>query len=180
VRRRNLIIGTDTYTWIKNCAGRIIDLENEDFLVMLVCADDKRPLYFSHKYLCKEAIYAQRSHDIKCVGRVLGIKKVFNLLYAKIDEDIERLIAQIQLTLLFNSINTVFSQNDYILNSIIKPIADKLKIECFIYNVVDVDHQIKLTNKAMDTKYDLSKYMIGIASRDDLCARNRYETYKTI
>ena len=115
---RNLVISEDTYSWIKYCSGIILE-DPKSFSVMIVCADDERHIIGCTKGLCRDATYVQRAYDTRNIGKEIGLKRVSNLLYDAVGENIQGLTTQLQLSIMIGGIANIYFQNNDILSFLI-------------------------------------------------------------
>jgi len=158
---KNLIVSWDSYSWIKFCSG-MVARNPEDYKVMIIYSDDEAPL-LSCKELCKEAIYAQRRHDLFSVGKSLGIKHISNLNYDSI-QDFSSIIANIQINIMLQKPMNIFYQNKKILNSLFNEIS-KFNIPTYSFgiNLNDVEClEVELTTEELENKNKLKSMLIGV------------------
>lgn len=179
--KKSLIVSVDTYSWIKYCTGRIIK-DPKNFSILIVCADDEKSILGCEK-LCSNAIYAQRSYDLNIIGEKLGLRKIANLLYDSIGEDIYKLTAQLQLNILIGGISVIYFQEDEILRNIFKSLKKNIDIEYYEYGhmfpSVD-DIAARLDSETVDKKMHLNNYMIGINNENQLCRKAYIEYFNKL
>jgi len=165
----NLVIGWDSYSWVKHISG-LVSRSPKDYELLIITKDWEDQLLFCTSDLCQEAIYAQRKNDIFRIAKRIRLKKVSNLGYTYVE--IERLIAQIQLKCLFHKYNKIFYQNTLILSGIIPNIASSSSIKCYSFGKIikeSVNKKVvNLTDNEVERKLGLAKMIAGAKSYDDL------------
>ncbi len=132
INEKQLVISWDSYSWIHSMAG-IIARKPGAFEVIIVTKDDKTPMHWT-KELCGEAIYAQRADDLYRVGRTLGIPKMSNMLHDKTSLDGTQMIAELQMKIIFSGIQTVYFQDNQLLEYVLKAIKEKVNIEVYAFD----------------------------------------------
>ena len=161
---KKLIISYDTYSWMKYTSGLIVT-EPHDYIIMIVCKDDRRTILDCEK-LCKDAIYAQRRQDLFAVGKYLKIKKLYNLGCEPDIINVQKLIAQIQLNVMLSQISEIYYSDNIFLNRIFKVFPQGVKVYSFgIIEDRPVEKEIKLSVKNYDIKRKISDLMIGVNNK---------------
>jgi len=175
---RRSIISLNTYSWIKHCAG-MISRDPKDFNVLIVHVDKKRPI-MNYNSLCSDAIYVQRAHDLKVIGKKIGISKIANLMYDdENDIDIERLVTQLQLHLLIGGVREVYYQDSVLLENIIKKISKMIGIKCYKYGKIDNPSKtIELDEQEILNKVSLSCFMVGVCRSSEYPTLEKHEMFK--
>jgi len=157
-----LIISLDSYSWIKYCSGLIMNSDDSDsFSVMIINKDDKRPISNS-KFLCEEAIYAQRVYDIRNIGRKLGVKKISNLLQNEDRIDIYKVTTQIQLNVIIGNVKKIYFQHCYFLNNVMKSVKKIANIDVYSYGKkLSGDEAVILNNEDIKRKEEIINSITG-------------------
>lgn len=125
-----LIISIDSDDWLK-VENKIKELGPKRFFLMIVKKDDER-LIDGCKPLCKEATYAQRSHELFIKGKEIGLPKIANLGYPE-EIEIQKLIAQLQLQIMLGGISYILVSKHPILMTIMNSIKKS-------YNSINVSY----------------------------------------
>lgn len=168
---RTLILSNTTYSWVKFCVGVIIK-DPSKIQLLIIYKDDDRPLYRMTS-LCEDAVYAQRSEDLFKLGKLLNIKKISNLGYYKDNLDVEKLSAQIQLSIMLGGITKIIYEYSPILENTLKAIRKNTQVELYAYDT-DPDAEsyepeiIELSISDKIKKFELRKCMIGINTPSEL------------
>ena len=116
----DLILSWDCYDWIYNCYSLLKDLFGYDLII--ICEYGNKPIA-NHPDLCKNAIIAQREHDLNRLGKYFNIKKIINLNYYPYTNNIEKLKTQLFLNCYIHKYNNVY----YTYNTILGQILQNLK-----------------------------------------------------
>ena len=164
---KRLILSWQTYDWIKYCSGLLIKEPQHQYISMVICKDDRRSI-IDCEQLCREAIYAQRRYDLFKVGKVLGVKKLYNLEGEPDIINLNKLVAQIQINIVVGGISEIYYNNNIFLNRIFSNLSNK--IVTYKYGEVDglePDKKITLTVKEYDKKRDLSDLMVGVNNKKE-------------
>ena len=164
---RKLIVSLDTYSWVRFVAGTIIRDHINDYEVIIV-HEDLRPILWMRN-LCVPAIIEQRRHDLYQVGTTLNIKKISNFKYTYGNVPIKKLITELHLYIILNSISEVYIQSHDILNIIFKELQLKYNFKLFIFgsNTDDVIKKTILTQDEYKEKIELRKLLVGIHTKED-------------
>lgn len=158
---KQLVISWDSYTWIHSMAG-IIARKPGAFEVIIVTRDDKTPMHWT-KELCGEAVYAQRADDLYRVGRTLGIPKMSNMLHDKTSLDETQMIAELQMKIIFSGIQTVYFQDNNLLEHVLGAIKEKVNIKVYAFDRFDGAGEIyKLNREELENKRNLLKEMVAL------------------
>lgn len=123
-----LILSINEYDWMK-VEERIKEIGPKKCYVLIIGIDDT--YLEGHEGLCKDAIYAQKIHDVYKFGKKLGIAKIGNLDYNE-DINIHKLVAQLQLQILIGGTkNILVSQNKVLIDILesIKSNYESINIE---------------------------------------------------
>lgn len=170
---RKLIVSIDNYDWIKYCSALIMRNSNSCEVVIIRSQDEDSIV--GYPKLCKEAVYEQRREDLTRIGKKLGLKKLRNLRYPKelTIEDIEKLIMELQLNIIFGAVTEVYFSFNKDLIDIMQALENQLKHIRFYsygkrvpsYNSVE---RIELESKEIETKGNLVDLMVGISTSEDL------------
>lgn len=166
---RSLILSLNSYKWVRNCAGLILQDPNR-FDVIIVNKDNHRPIG-RYKSLCKNAVYEQRKYDIYRIGKRLGLKKVSNLGYYGIKDSlsVQKLVTQLTLHITISGIKEIFCEDNYNLLQICKSICNERNLKLYIYGTdKPASLEIELSNEQFKTKQSLEYLLVG--------SNNRYET----
>jgi hypothetical protein len=134
---KKLVVSYDSYSWVKNCIGFILQ-NPKYFEVVIVSKDTSKQIYDCSRKLCEDAIYAQRKYDLEKIGTDVGIRKMYNLLHDEQDPDILKLVVQLQFNILVGGVSEVFYQKNEYLDTIFKEIKKQSKVS--IYNFSDVSN----------------------------------------
>ena len=163
---KRLIISFNTYDWMKWCSGMLIT-EPHDYMIMVVCKDDRRPI-LECEQLCRDAIYAQRRHDLFTIGKYLKIKKLYNLNCEPDIINIHKLVAQIQINIMLSQIGEIYYSDNMFLNRIFKVFPKGVKVYSF-GDIVDTlpSKEIRLSIKDYDKKKGVSDLMIGVNNKTE-------------
>jgi len=163
-----LIVGWDSYNWIKYCSGLIIQGKDKEFDVVIVCEDTEPSCNFEG--LCEEAIYAQRNYDLFRIGKELGIRKMMNMQY-KSENDLERVLAQIQLQIFFGSVSEVYFENKPSLIKFFTKLSETTGANCLLFREINRDcckKEIFLIDSEFDKKSNLKKLMTCIHNKNEV------------
>lgn len=170
---RKLIISMNNYDWIKYCSALI--MRNSNNCEVIVIRSQEEDSIVGYPKLCKEAVYEQRKNDLFKVGKTLGLKKLRNLRYPKelTEEDLEKLIMELQLNMIFGATTEVYFSFNKDLIDIIDALEAQLQhIRFYSYGkrVLSYDsvERIELTSNEIEIKNNLKNLMIGIATSDDI------------
>jgi len=170
---RKLIVSIDNYDWIKYCSAFIMRNSNNCEVVIIRSQDEDSIV--GYPKLCKEAVYEQRRDDLAKIGRKLGLQKLRNLRYPKElnTEDIEKLIMELQLNMIFGAVTEVYFSFNKDLIDIMQALENQLKHIKFYsygkrvlsYNSVE---RVELTSEEIEIKRSLTDLMMGISTSEDL------------
>lgn len=160
--QKRLVVSWNTYDWIHNLAG-FIAKDPSSFEIIIIMKDEEHPMHWT-KELCEEAIYAQRVHDLRCIGKQLGIKKLSNLLYTTNTFHLEMVAAKLQMHIVLSGIKEVYFQYNSILEGIFSAIKDKAKIEIYGFDgaPTGLEKIIYLSEEERQAKHSLLKYMVAL------------------
>lgn len=160
---RRMIVSMDIYSWVHYCSAMIMR-NPDDFEVLIVRSQNEDPI-INHEELCEEARYEQRKHDLFCIGKKLGVKKIYNLRYPKEDIDIEKLVMEIQLRVAFGAVCEIYYQRIRLLNDIFFEVGKKAEnIDIYSYaGGGPISKEIRLTDEERRKKLDLCELMIGVS-----------------
>ena len=129
---KKLIISWDSYTWV-HCLAGTIARSPKQYEVAIVTKDDKTPIHWAPG-LCFEAVYAQRTYDLYRVGKQLKIPKLYNMLLNDMDFDEDKLIAELQMKIVFGGFGEVYFQDNALLENVFKAIKKKVNIEVAVFD----------------------------------------------
>ena len=118
----HLVISYNMYDWMK-IVDEIAEVGSNKFYIMIVKKDDIIPIEGCDK-LCREAIYAQRTHDLFHVGKKLGVPKISNLGYDKIN--MPKFITEIFLQISLSPVEKIYITDNTLLIDILKSIKDRI------------------------------------------------------
>lgn len=173
---KRLIVSWQNYEWVKYCSGMILKEPQHEYVVMVVCKDDRRPI-LEHDQLCKDAIYAQRRYDLFSICKVLKVKQAYNLGCEPDVINLHKLIAHIQINLVVGRISEIYYSDHILLNRVFAKFPDRIKI--YTYGDLDMAKIIKddctfwlnkeyrLTIKEYDLKKQLADLMIGVNNKKE-------------
>jgi len=163
---KKLIISWSTYEFMKYISGLIIT-EPADYIVMVICKDDRRPI-LGCEQLCRDAIYAQRRHDLFAVGKYLKIKKLYNLNCEPDVINVHKLVAQIQINIMLSQIGEIYYSDNIFLNRIFKVFPKGVKVYSF-GDIVDIppSKEVRLSIKDYDKKKGVADLMVGINNKKE-------------
>ena len=161
---KKLIISCDSYSWVKYCSGMVAE-NPKDFIIMIVFEDDDIPIG-GFVNLCKDAVYVQRHYDLSKIGRRLGIPKIMNLRCNENSIDLDKLVAQIQLTLTLERVSEVYHQDHYLLNKIFN-YKDIISFKYGNSKRNKVLKRVTLSENIIQKKLRLSKLMVGKIQEED-------------
>jgi len=142
---RTLLIGTDPYK-IFDIWGIEIHNSPNNYEILMLYIDDS-PLGICDK-LCREAIIAQKRHDLFRLGKEVGIKKIANLDISKYGVNVERLSIQLKLYITIGGIRKIWFHSlpdifELLLNSMIK----KFNVEIAKCDTqIDIEYRKKLNS----------------------------------
>lgn len=163
---RKLIISLDSYNWINHCAG-MISREPSNFSIFIFNKDDRGMMLCATKQLCREAIYAQRKHDLTRIGKMLNLRQMTNLLVN--DKNDKRMIAKaivtISMYLTVSGIRKIYYEDKYPINYITKKMCNNIKIPGLSYNTKGTykeSETIQLDEKEINLKKEIFNIAYGI------------------
>lgn len=161
INKKQLVISWDSYTWVHSIAG-IIARNPKTFEVVIVTKDDESPMHWI-KELCSDAVYAQRAHDLYKIGRVLGVPKMSNMLHDKVSLDEAQIVAELQMKIIFGGIQTVYFQDNQLLEYALRAIKEKVNIEVYAFNRFEGwAERYKLSMKELNHKRSLVSLMVAL------------------
>lgn len=164
MKERNMVISWGTYDWIKSCVVPIMRAPKK-FEVLVVCKDNVRQIHNCQIELCEDALYAQRAHDLYKIGTELKLPKLHNLMFNEDDLDIDKLTANIQLSVLLNNINKVYFSYNKLMLTIMSAVNKKLDIDVYSFDNGSWDslkhHALGLTDPEKEKKRKLIQMCIG-------------------
>lgn len=165
----------DTYSWIKYTTGRI--LQDPCNFIVTIIQKDSSPI-LDYEGLCEDAILAQRRCDMFKIGKILGIKKLQNLMY---DEhiNISKLSAQLQIQIVVGGIERIYFQKSGLLRSIFKNLNIP-DIEIYEYGVENYTKSYAMSDIDYNKKLSLTDYMIGISKSDEESGFSQVEYFRKI
>jgi len=173
-----LIVSWDTYSWIKYCSGLILQGRDKEFDVVIVCEDTEPSCNFDG--LCEEAIYAQRNYDLFRIGKELGGRKMMNMQY-KSENDLERVLAQIQLQIFFSNISEVYFENKYSLVKFFIKLTETIGTYCMTFGETTINYLVKaevyLTDKEFEKKNSLKELMTCIHDKNEVSDFSKKEIF---
>lgn len=180
--QKKLIVSYDSYSWILNCAG-IIMQEPKYYEVIIINKDTTKQIYGCSRILCEDAIYAQRKYDLAQIGKELGIKKMYNLLHDENNTDILKLTVQLQFNILVGGVSEVFYQNNRHLNIIFDKIKKHSKANIYRFDKnydyiqTSYDKVYFLKEEEFEKKHDLVNLIIG-DSESEITIKNPEICYR--
>lgn len=155
---KKLVVSWDTYTWVHNLAG-IIARNPRDYEVVIVTRDDQTPMHWTDK-LCKKAVYTQRMDDIFWVGKTLGVPKLSNMQINPLELDEEKLIAELQMKIVFGGYNEVYVQDNALLERIFRAIKKKINISVAVFDRFEgLSDTYTLSDEEVERKRELLQLM---------------------
>ena len=172
---KNLVLSIDTYSWIKYTTGRI--LQDPCNFIITVIQRDVYPILDYNK-LCEDAILAQRRYDLFKIGKVLGIKKLQNLMY---DEyiNISKLSAQLQIQIVVGGIGRIYFQKSDLLRSLFHNLTVP-DIKIYEYGVENYTESFVMSDIDYHKKLSLIDYMIGISRPEEWEGFSQTEYFRKI
>lgn len=173
---RKLILSLLTYDWIPHTAGMIAQNSNEYELVVIY--RDIRPIFWIRN-LCTFAILEQRRHDLFCIGKRIGLKKISNLQYLVENIYLEKFITELHLYIMLNNIQEVYFQNNIILVNIFRELKKKYNIQLYIYGECSTKQikNIMLSKYEYQEKTNLKKLMVGINNKSEINVNLPFERF---
>lgn len=164
---KDLILSWESYSWIEHCAG-MIENSSSKFDIIIVNRDDERPINHCYTNLCYDAIYAQRHYDILTASKFLNLNKVMNLGYYD-DQDATKLVTQLQLYIMLNSIKKVYYSYNKVLYDILIAIQKSCNFEMLAYGIPEDEpilrkkrELVELTEEAYSGKLRISQNLHGV------------------
>jgi len=161
---KKIIISLDSYSWIRYCAGLILENSSE-FAIMLVYKERGENGMLGCERLCMEAIASQRRHDIARIGRKLNIKRIINLNYEDFfDED--HLIINLKLESTFGNVKELYYPENKVLTPILEDVGNSMNIPTYSFgeNINKSEKKRVDTNQFKDKLLEIKKIMIGISN----------------
>ena len=173
---KNVILSKDTYSWVKYTSGLI--LQNHKEYAVFVLFKDNRPID-GNKNLCESAVYTQRKHDLATIGEKLCLSELYNFnCIQSNDLDFKRLIARLALYFTLGNTKRVYCPDDKMLRKIIRNINKNIEIWTYDKKIKTEDFkQIKLDPVKFKRKIDISKYIVGNGSNNDLDTAKETEIF---
>ena len=123
-------------------------------------------------FLCADAVYAQRKHDLFNIGTKLRVRSLHNLLFKEnidIEELTSKLTAKLQMYVFLNRPQEIYFQHNLILNSIFSALQKKMDIDCFSFGSSSNDDALNiltdatcLTDEEHVDKTKLLEFMVGL------------------
>ena len=158
---KKLIVSWDSYTWV-HCLAGLVSRSPKEYEIVVVTKDDTSPIHWTQQ-LCKKAVYTQRMDDIFWIGKALNINKMSNMLVDPLDFDVDKLIAEFQMKLVFGGINTVYFQDNVFLENIFRAIKKKINLEVAVFDRFEgVPMTTTLTEKELEAKRELLTLMVAL------------------
>lgn len=161
---KKIIISLDSYSWIKYCAGLILENSSE-FSVMLIYKERGEDGMLNCGRLCMDAIAAQRRHDISRIGRKLGVKRIINLNYENFfDEDHLRINLKLEST--FGNVQELYYPYNTVLNPVLEDVCKSMNVETFSFgdNINKKEKKRVDTSKFKNELFEIKQIMIGVSN----------------
>ena len=173
---KNVILSKDTYSWIRYTSGLI--LQNPKEYAVFILFKDNRAID-GNKNLCEDAVYIQRKHDLATIGEKLCLSELYNFnCIQSNDLDFKRLIARLSLYFTLGNTKRVYCPDDKMLRKIIRNINKNIEIWTYDKKIKTEDFkQIKLDPVKFKRKIDISKYIVGNGSNNDLDTAKETEIF---